>query len=1771
MTTVEHQLIEESERQQRQNRRTFITLLALAFSVGFSSLLVLVRALLTGESWKEPVSGIIVGVILLGAAYAAKAGKAIMTIVITAVVIYSLDLLLLTQFRDVGLPLTLSFMSVLAIVASQVLSGKQVSTGIIIIVSVGIVIILADLYWPFDRGVVDTADTTIIYYGAIAALAFAFVVAILQFPNYTLRGKLISASVILITIVVLLTTVVSSGIVRQSLTLRLGEQLTLLGRSDAATATQLLTQQVSVLETLSLDSSLRGLIRNQNVAYGDEATALATIADIEEQWDMNPDLATPVLRNAASRTLATFQHTFPDHLGVMITDKYGGVAGATYTPEQYAHADTDWWQMAYNDGAGDIYIGQPEFVDVIEAVVIPIALPVYTADTNGVVGVLYMYYGLESILALTHPLGDTGRIGFLFNDKVITHNTDGEDYDIHVFVDDVHDFDSHGHGLGASIINDENLDYLRANPEELLIAAVDGVQQVLALTAMQTGGELPALDALSWAVIVQQEYSEAFAAADTLQRVSVILGIVAVVLGTTMAAYAAGWVTRPINNLTETAVSIAGGDFEKNASVETKDEIGTLAIAFNSMTAQMRLFISSLEDRVLRRTKALTTSSEVSRTLSTIVSVEDLVEEVVHQMQDAFGYYHSQLFLLDEGGQQLVLRSGNGEVGRKMLAANHHIPVGRGVVGRAAFGNETVLINDVSQDSSWLYNDDLSDTKCEIAVPIAIGNHVLGVLDIQHNVVDSFDSETVDLLQSIATQTALAIQNARTFERAEQQRTVLAQTLAASEQQSHNLLLLNKFSVALTAATSLDDICRVAEDHVLEVMQADNAAIILLTPSGDEVDVLFTRGARIETDTGLVLPVEGTVAKVVVEENRVVYLPEERPLTEYTDSQLWEGWDIKSVISTPLSAGTTAFGAINIGSKREKAFESIDVGFILQITSLLAVTIESQRLAERAQLLAGIVENHPDFIGVGITDGRIVYVNPSGLQMMGLPPDHDVVDVRMESKAFYAPEDADMLMTVGLPTAIEQGSWSREAMMQASDGAHIPVEETVGINYGIDGNVSGFSITMRDITERNAMVEALRNSEQTSRDFQDKLTLLHEISTDLSGLDDIEMMYEQAIVVGRELLDFDRVRLWLIDEKQDLMLGTFGMGADGNVYDARHFQIPFTDSWAASVVKIRQGREVSSDIELQHEGDVVGHGWQIAAVLLDAGKPIGWLAVDNLFAQEPMRIYEPELVSLFANTLANVIVSRRTANTFAKQASELQIVTEVSRSMAGLMDRDAMLQFVADAMWQNFGLYHVQIFMLHEQSQTLRLTAVSDPENHPPTNQTPPVHTDEQIGIISHVAYQRKPLIANDVSREPSYIASPDLPDTKAILALPLILGRELLGVIKLYSVELNYFTEIDINVQSTLASQIAAALQNVAQYQGAQESLAELTHLQEMVSRENWKAFMTSQTRTVQGYLFDQHTVQPIDKSEGSVVVEGETAVVSPLAVQGVTIGGLSARNPSGDPLTEDQQELLSAVSRQISDALERARLLEVTELGRQTLDLRASELGLLNEISQVVSAQLDLYSLFRTAGQRIQEALAATSVFFALYNATEKTIDFPYYHSDEEGIIHVPPRQADENSGFTGQVVLNRQPFIFNRQGGSANEFIEQGGRLDGRTRPPDSFLGVPMIVGDDLIGIIGVNSYQERRSYNEDDQRLLGTLASTVGVAVQNVRQFEATQQRARREQTLREISSQVNAAVDPESILRVAAREIGRALGWQTYVYLTEPDEVEASAPMANGQS
>jgi GAF domain-containing protein/HAMP domain-containing protein len=231
----------------------------------------------------------------------------------------------------------------------------------------------------------------------------------------------------------------------------------------------------------------------------------------------------------------------------------------------------------------------------------------------------------------------------------------------------------------------------------------------------------------------------------------------------------------PIRRLATAAQQIGAGQWDAPLPRAGRDEIGVLSQAFSTMTAQLRDLYAGLEEKVATRTRdlerrsiQLEAATQVARGAAAIRDVDQLLEETVHLISDSFGFYHAAIFLLDEAREYAILQAASSEGGQRMLARRHQLKVGEvGIVGYAAGTGEPRIALDVGADAAFFDNPDLPQTRSEMALPLQVRDRVIGVLDVQSREPAAFSEEDVAVLQTMADQVALAIENARLLEEAE--------------------------------------------------------------------------------------------------------------------------------------------------------------------------------------------------------------------------------------------------------------------------------------------------------------------------------------------------------------------------------------------------------------------------------------------------------------------------------------------------------------------------------------------------------------------------------------------------------------------------------------------------------------------------------------------------------------------------------------------------------------------------------------------------------------------------------------------------------------------------------------------------------------------------------------------------------------------------------------------------------------------------------------------
>jgi GAF domain-containing protein/HAMP domain-containing protein len=784
VTTPDEQQVDKDL--ERRSRNMFYIALFVAIVSGLTSISTFLLQFSYGENpyiWITAVNfmGSIIAVVL------ARQKKPFVAAIVLISSSFFVTLYYIVLVDSIGTMLAI-IVSIFSIgIAIQAAPADKQTRTIIAFVMVGAGLMILDQLWPGIRNPAPQyAEEVVVAVGVITVLAMVIVI-VRQYRNYSIRGKLIGAT---LAVALLAVAVVAFGVnifTTQAITNEVGNNLNTLTDSQALVIGEFLSRKVSTLEALSANEVIIQAVQEKNASYTNSDVPPSQQISIDTvRWagsTVDDDTVKAVLESDAAEELTKFQQLFPDHTQILIIDKYGGQVGATQLIRKYYVGDEPWWQNNYVDGLGSVYIGEPIFDSESQTYSMAVAVPILgtaeegSGEISGIIQSIISLRDLRDIL-INSRFGDTGTIELFLKGNRHLVVEEGEIT------------------INNTYLDQETVDYVKNPNQPFVVTELDGISHFLSSKHMNTLTNEPAIDELQWIILATQHSDEVLEAVEQQRRINTILGMIVVVSAGAVAAFVGQRISKPISNLTEVAQEVTSGNLDIQAAIETQDEIGALANSFNQMTTQLRESINTLEMRVQSRTQALATTVEVGRQLSTILDEDELVTAVVNQVRDAFNYYQTQIYLMAKDGKSLTMASATGQAGEIMLANKHALRVGAGLVGRAAELNQTVLVPNVSHDENWLPNPLLSDTKAETAVPIAIGDEVFGVLDVQHNIANGLQQEDVDLLQSVANQVAVALRNARLYKN--------------TQQRAQNEALLRSITQKITSTTDMETAMKVA-------------------------------------------------------------------------------------------------------------------------------------------------------------------------------------------------------------------------------------------------------------------------------------------------------------------------------------------------------------------------------------------------------------------------------------------------------------------------------------------------------------------------------------------------------------------------------------------------------------------------------------------------------------------------------------------------------------------------------------------------------------------------------------------------------------------------------------------------------------------------------------------------------------------------------------------------------------------------------------------------
>ena len=405
------------------------------------------------------------------------------------------------------------------------------------------------------------------------------------------------------------------------------------------------------------------------------------------------------------------------------------------------------------------------------------------------------------------------------------------------------------------------------------------------------------------------------------------------------------------------------------------------------------------------------------------------------------------------------------------------------------------------------------------------------------------------------------------------------------------------------------------------------------------------------------------------------------------------------------------------------------------------------------------------------------------------------------------------------------------------------------------------------------------------------------------------------------------------------------------------------------------------------------------------------------------------------------------------------------------------------------------------------------------------IHKPEQLGYV---------FAQNTVS---PLADETQLPENGRAVSAPIAVTGEPLGslVVELDDEARAEQTSELVNI---VARQVAQQIENLRLLESAERYRAESERAARLQTIEGWQKYVEARAAGSLGYLYDTIEVRP-QQGNG----DADTSMFAmPLKAREEMIGKLMVEG-----LTQDDQEsvdLVNAVAERLSAHIENLRLFEETRQGQLELDKRARQLSAVAEISNASSRELDIQKMLETVVHLTQRQFGLYHAHIFIFSEDTEALKIQAcgwkegdVHEGTHGTAEIP--LAQEQS-LVARAARTRQAVIVN------NVLLEPGWLPNPLLPDTASELAVPLVIGDRLLGVLDVQS-DRVNAFTDEDANIQTTLASQVATALQNARSFTQAQKQAEREAMLNVINQKIQSATSVESVLQIAARELGHALG------------------------
>jgi GAF domain-containing protein len=323
------------------------------------------------------------------------------------------------------------------------------------------------------------------------------------------------------------------------------------------------------------------------------------------------------------------------------------------------------------------------------------------------------------------------------------------------------------------------------------------------------------------------------------------------------------------------------------------------------------------------------TAAEIARDISSSLDLDDLLQKAVELIRTRFNFYHAAVFLKDTTGEYVVIREATGEAGAQMKRSGHKLGIGsKSIVGFTAGNGEQLIVNDTTRDATYYPNPLLPDTKGEAAIPLQVGDQIVGVLDVQSTIPFAFNESNLRTLQILADQLAIAVVNTELF--------------AETQEHLAQHRLLHHITTTAASGTTLDEALVSAVNGLQVTLGGDRVSILLTNREKKSLEVKAAVGYapdifELKVPIGVGITGWAAAHKTSLRVNNVK-----------KDSRYIEGSaNTQSELAIPMIYRSELLGVLNVESEQLNAYAEADEELLGTLGGSLAAIIANARLLEQ--------------------------------------------------------------------------------------------------------------------------------------------------------------------------------------------------------------------------------------------------------------------------------------------------------------------------------------------------------------------------------------------------------------------------------------------------------------------------------------------------------------------------------------------------------------------------------------------------------------------------------------------------------------------------------------------------------------------------------------------------------------------------------------------------------------------------------------------------------